>query len=156
MISVVLSLAAADTAVAQSAKAADDRYRMPPQALARLIDRQPTPSVSISPDNRWVLILDRPNLPDIAEMAQAELRLAGRRINPATNGPSRTRYLSGLRMMNVSTKKERRVTGLPRGARISWPMWSPDNRHIAFTVTNDSGIALFAADLASGKARQLT
>ena len=131
-------------------------YRMPAPILKRLIDRLPTPSVSASPDGRSLLIMEKPGLPGIAELARAELRLAGRRIDPATHGPSRIRPLSKLRIMALPGTAQRVVSGLPKGARIGRPEWSPDSRTIAFSVTGRRGIALFAADVATGRARRLT
>ena len=51
---------------------------------------------------------DRPSLPPVAELARRELRLAGLRIDPRTSGPSRARYLSGLRLVRVADGEERR------------------------------------------------
>src|SRR5690606_26982944 len=80
---------------------AGERYRMPPKAIASLIDAPQTPAVSLGPDNKTLVILDIPSHPPIAELAQPELRLAGLRINPRTSGPSRQRYYSGLALLDV-------------------------------------------------------
>ena len=69
---------------------------MPPQVLADMIDAPPTPWVAVSPGGDWLVLLERPGLPPIDEVAMPELRLAGLRINPRTNGPSRATYLEGL------------------------------------------------------------
>jgi hypothetical protein len=37
-------------------------YQMPPQVLADIIDAPPTPGVYLSPDNEWLLSLERPGL----------------------------------------------------------------------------------------------
>ena len=71
-------------------------YRMPPQVLADIIDAPQTPAVALSPDGAWLLVLNRPGYPSIAEVAQPELRLAGLRINPRSNGRSRQLPLDGL------------------------------------------------------------
>ena len=68
---------------------ASEGYMMPPKVIADLIDAPPTPFVSISPDNQWMMIQKWPGYPPLEEVAQPELRLAGLRINPRTNGPSR-------------------------------------------------------------------
>ena len=52
-----------------SAPAAGD-YQMPPKAIADLVDAPPTPGVMRDPNNRWMLILERPNLISIEELAQ--------------------------------------------------------------------------------------
>ena len=81
--------------------------------LAAMIDAPPTPGVDLSPDKQWLLLLERPGNPPISEVAQPELRLAGLRINPRANGPSRVRNLNGLVFQSLENGKEVRVTGLP-------------------------------------------
>ena len=68
---------------------------MPPKAIADIVDAPATPGVSISPDKKQILIMERSSLTSIEELSQPELRLAGLRINPATNGRSRSSYYTG-------------------------------------------------------------
>jgi len=97
-------------------------YQMPPQVLADIIDAPPTPGVYLSPDNEWLLFLERPGYPPISEVAQPELRLAGLRINPRSNGPSRARTLNGLTFQRLSNGKQVKVSvGRPTAnASVSW------------------------------------
>ena len=73
-------------------------YQTPPKPIADLIDAAPTPGLSISPNDEWLLLMERPSLPSIEEVSQKELRIAGLRINPVTNGPSRGRYFTKIKM----------------------------------------------------------
>lgn len=130
-------------------------YRMPPKAIADLVDAPPTPGVSISPNGEWMLLTDRYNLPSIAELAQPELRIAGLRINPRNNGPSRSRPTVKLTFKNINSLDEIEVDGLPDNARINTIRWSPDSKHIAFTISKEKNIELWVAETGSGKARQL-
>lgn len=57
-------------------------YQLPPDRLVRFVDALPAPSVSISNDGRWMLVMESPGLPSIAEVSRPELRLGGLRINP--------------------------------------------------------------------------
>ncbi len=131
-------------------------YQMPPKAIADLIDAAPTPGVSISPDASKMLLLDRPSLPSIEEVAQEELRLAGLRINPRTNGPSRSAYSKGLKIRYLQDGKEVPVTGLPENPKIENAAWSPDGSTVVFLNTLSNGIELWAINVASAKARKLT
>jgi len=131
-------------------------YQMPAQVLADMIDAAPTPGVAVSPDGQWLVLLERPGLPPISEVAMPELRLAGLRINPRTDGPSRGGYLDGLTFQRLQDGKQVPVTGLPDGARLSSVSWSPDGERIAFVVLADDKHSLWYADLGDGRARRVT
>ena len=134
----------------------DSSYHVPSAALKAVVDAPLTPTVSASPDKKFILLVERSSLPPVAELAQPELRIAGLRINPATSGPTREAYFTGLVLKRLPDGAETRVAGLPDGARIGNLSWSRDSRSLAFTVTSDHGIELWAADIASAKARRLT
>jgi len=130
------------------------RYKLPPQVVVDIIDAQATPLVRISPDKNWMLIQEQPDLPSIEELSQPELRIAGIRINPATNGPSRSRFYTSLKLKNISTGEETAIE-LPADVEIGNPDWSPDSKTIAFTVTREKSIELWIADVQSSKTKQL-
>ena len=133
-------------------------YRQPPSPIAAILDAPQTPAVFVSPDHNWLLLAERASLPSIAELSEPELRLAGLRINPRTGGQSREVTGTGLRLRAIAPAKnasrERRIE-TPPGARIGVPQWSQDSKRIAFTVTSDSTVTLWVADVASGAARRV-
>lgn len=133
-------------------------YQTPPKEIAAIVDAPGNPFVIPSPDGQTLLIVERPALPSIQEVAQPELKLAGLRINPRTNGPtqSRTAYYKKLLFKNLASMKEYPLTGLPAAARISDLDWSLDSGKLAFTVTRPDGIELWIAYSADGKAVKLT
>ncbi len=143
------------------------RYETPPKAIADLIDAPLTPAVSTSPDRAWMVLLEQPAYPPIDELSQPELRLAGLRINPRTNGRSREWAYKGLTFKRISDGDsvpstpasrgiERAVTGLPDDPRITGVRWSPDSNRIAFAMTRENGLELWIAEVDSGKAKKLT
>jgi len=134
---------------------AQDTYQMPPQGLARLVDAPTTPGVSLSPDQTHMLLLHQPSLPSIAEVAEPELRLAGIRINPRNNGPSRSGSYNGLTLKAIDGGAERPVASLPDGVRIRNVQWAPDGQHLAFTVDEAERIDLYVVDVAGTRARRL-
>ena len=111
---------------------ADLKYQLPPKAIVDLVDTRPTPVVDVSPKDKdgrqWLLIEEISGLPSIADLAQPELRLAGLRFNPKTNGPSRGRYITGLKLKMLTDGTEKTVTGLPPNPKIRFAAWSPDAR----------------------------
>jgi dipeptidyl aminopeptidase/acylaminoacyl peptidase len=138
--------------------AAQQGYRQPQAPIADILDAPQTPAVFVSPDRTWLLLAERASLPSIAELSEPELRLAGLRINPRTGGRSREMSGTGLRLRSIPSRgnapRERRIE-TPAGARIGFPLWSADSRRIAFTVTTDSAVRLWVAEVATGASRRL-
>jgi dipeptidyl aminopeptidase/acylaminoacyl peptidase len=134
----------------------DLTYQVPPKAIEDLVNAPQTPSVSINATGDWMILLERPGYPSIEELAQPELKLAGIRINPRTNGSSRAYSYNGLTFKSILENKESPVDGLPDNPRIENVSWSPDGQKIAFTNTVQNGIELWMADLATARAERLT
>jgi len=139
------------------------KYQEPAKALIDLVDTRPTPAVEVSPKDKngrhWLLIETISGLPPISDLAQPEVRLAGLRLNPRTNGPSRGRYFTALRLQALPDGVEKTVAGVPAGARIRFTAWSPDARHLYFVNAvddrNQAGLSLWIVDVAAAQAKQL-
>ena len=139
------------------------KYQEPPKAIVDLVDVRPTPSVEVSPGDglggRWLLIEAISGLPSIADLAQPELRLAGLRFNPKTNGPSRGRYVTALSLKDLTDGVERPVASVPAEAKIRFVGWAPDARHVFFVTVSDApsdaGLSLWIVDVASAQARRV-
>jgi dipeptidyl aminopeptidase/acylaminoacyl peptidase len=131
---------AAEQAQQSSASGSDDPdqlgYQMPPEEVAAIVDAPRTSGVSLSPDREWMLLLERSSLPGIVELAQPELRLAGIRINPRTNGRSRSSGAIGLRLVDMNDGSEHEISGLPDEVSAGNLSWSPDGQHFALANTN--------------------
>ncbi len=127
-------------------------YQLPSQAIVDLIDASPTPFLSLDPNRRCLVLMHRPSLPPIEEVGTEEVRLAGLRIDPVTNGPSRVPYSTGFTIRDIHTAEDREVTGLPTDARLGQIRFSPSGDHFAFTVRQNAGTTLWTVDVASAKA----
>ena len=134
---------------------ADDDYKMPPKAIVDIVDAPKIPNISISPNKKYVLFLGKPSLISIKELSQPELRLAGIRINPATNGRSRASTYNSIKLKNIKSGKEKKITGIPLNAAILQASWSPDENHIAIAVIVNEKISLYLAQTKSGRAKLL-
>ncbi|TDB61803.1 alpha/beta hydrolase family protein [Arundinibacter roseus] len=142
------------TALAQE----NNSYQLPPKPLADLVTATPTPTVSVNGKGDWMLLMQRNTATTtIAELSEPEYRLAGLRLNPATNGPSRAQYINQLSLRKVEGgAKDIPVTGLPVAPKLSYIRWSPDDSKIAFTHTTDSRLELYVLDVATATARKVS
>jgi dipeptidyl aminopeptidase/acylaminoacyl peptidase len=139
------------------------QYQKPPQAIVDLVDTRPTPNVEVSPRDstgaQWLLIESFSGLPTVADLAQPELRLAGLRFNPRTNGPSRGRYITSLMLQALPNGEAKPISGMPPDAKIRFPAWSPDARHVSFANASDNptdpGLSLWIVDVISAQARRI-
>lgn len=138
-----------------SAVTAQNTYLKPPAVVQRVLDAPRLPALYPSPDGKRLVLAAGEGLPSVADLAQPMLRLAGLRLNPQTNGRFTFRESASLLIRDVATGAEHPVT-TPEGASLHVLDWSPDGSQVAFTVTTDSGIALWLADGATGAARALT
>src|SRR5690625_6814395 len=135
---------------------AQSGYMTPSQELVNLVDGARNPQVSVSPDRSVLLLQDRPSLPAIEEIAQPELRLAGIRINPNTNGSSRPGYVTGFTLRDLETGSDTEITGNPEGSRMTQLTWAPDGSYFAFLMITENGLGLWLADVVRESARQLS
>jgi dipeptidyl aminopeptidase/acylaminoacyl peptidase len=98
--------------------------------------------------------MDRLANPPIADLAQPMLRLAGLRINPATNGRHHPPRFIGLHIVNVADGKQQNIQ-VPPNAYLSVPEWSPDGEHFVFANTTSGGIELWVGDGATANVHRI-
>lgn len=135
---------------------AQTTYQTPPQSIADLFNAPPTPSVSFNKDGSMMMILERSDAPSIEDLAQPELRIGGIRINPATSGPSRSGSFFNVKIKNTRSGEEIQIAGLPQNPKMSGFSLSADEKYLAFTNTEASGISLWVVDMSSYQAKKLT
>lgn len=128
-------------------------WQVPPEPIASLVLAPPAPDVSLSPDRRWLLLVQRDALPDLADLARPHLKLAGLRVDPRTRGPQLAGRALGFTLQSVADGSQR-VLPVPEG-RLGTPVWAADGSAFAFTRTTDDAIELWLADVTTGAVRQL-
>lgn len=121
-------------------------YQMPAPGLVDLVDAPRPPEVSIGPNRRWILVMEPRRLPSIADLSPPEVLLAGYRIDPTTNGPSRPGGFSRLTFQTLADTVRHPVTPLPPGVLIDHLQWSPDGLYAAFTVNDGKTIELWVTE----------
>ncbi len=129
-------------------------YQKAPQPIPEILSAPPTPLAVVSPNADMMLLGDRLTYPPIADLAQPMLRLAGVRINPATNGRHHPPRIVGLHLVSIADGKQRNVE-LPRNAYVGGVQWSPDGQRFAFTNTTENGIELWVGQTATASAHSI-
>lgn len=131
------------------------KYQLPPDEIVKIVDALATPAVSVSPDKALMLLIERPPLITIRELSAEELRLAGLRIDPSTNGPSRQTFNKGYRLMDIKGTNIREISGMPSDPALGYPIWAPDGKKFAFTNTLPNSIELWVIDVTLLKAEKI-
>src|ERR1700744_5866466 len=131
---------------AQEQKAVLHGYQKAPQPISDILSSRPTPLVEVSPNGKWLLAADRLANPPISDLAQPMLRLAGLRINPATNGRHHPSRFVSLRLYYTQGNEHADVK-VPKDAYLSLPEWSQDSQHFAFTNATANGIELWVGQI---------
>jgi dipeptidyl aminopeptidase/acylaminoacyl peptidase len=134
----------AQTSLAQSG------YKKPPKEVLDILNAPVTPVASLSPTRDNLLLSTANRYPPLADLAQPMLRLAGRRINPASNSPHRAPYSVALTLKRIADASEVKID-LPTGAKISGVEWSDDGKHFAFLNTTANRVEAWVGDAATGK-----
>jgi len=105
-----------------SALADATRYRRPPPAIETALNAPPVPTVFVGPRHRVLAILTPLRYPPVADLARPMLRLAGLRIDPATNGIHHARAFTSLAFERIADGRTVRIALPP--ARTSPPCGS--------------------------------
>lgn len=130
-------------------------YKTPPKEIYDLVMAKPTPGVSFDSKGQWMLILERSSMPNVEEIAQPELRIAGLRINPNNFAPSRSTHSVNIILKNIKTGAEFPVAALPANIKAGNVQWSPNEDKVAFTNTHNAGVDLYTIDIKTKKASKI-
>ena len=131
-------------------------YQEPPAEILKLADAPLAPRVQMTATGEFMVLMYRSPYKSIGELSEKELRLAGLRINPATNIGSRTNYYYDLHVQRPGEGDATPVSGLPEGPRLANFAFSPDQKKLALTHTSGEGVELWLVDLPQAIARKLT
>ena len=107
-------------------------YQLPPKEIVDLIDAPLSPQVQFGPSEDRAVLMQRNFLTSLEELSETELRLAGLRIKPDLDGPSRRSPVNKLRILQVETGEVREISGLPEKLRMIYWQWSPSGDHGSF------------------------
>ncbi|MCC7196073.1 MAG: S9 family peptidase [Gemmatimonadaceae bacterium] len=136
-----------------------ETYVKPPENIVRMV-MAPRVDISFSnpsPDRSWFIRMSGPTRGDIKAYGKGHIYLGGLEVDTLAN---RVRELTqstviALTLVNPRTGAQKAIEA-PRGATLSSPAWSPDGKQVAFVANFNAGSYPFIADVATGKAVQVT
>ena len=131
-------------------------YQTPHKDILELADAPLPPAIRMNEEGTTAILLYRRPYKSIDELSEKEMRLAGLRINPVTNIGSRTRYYFDMKVLDVDSQKESSVMGLPNNPKMANHRWSHDQSKMAFTITEEKGVALWVLDIKEKKIFKIT
>ena len=137
--------------IPQSMSQEPTRYMEPPQELLEIIDAPLSPSLLVNPTGTHALLAYPQEMPDISQLAQPELRLAGTRINPKNYGESSPGFWGSLRIQKIDSQQSYPITGLPQDGNIRLTRWSPNGERLAIVIYKEETIELWVANTQNGK-----
>jgi hypothetical protein len=142
------------TLVTANISFAQQGYKKPPKEVLDILNAPVTPNMSVSTTRDNAILLTGLRNPPLADLAQPMLRLAGRRINPASNSPHRFQYSVALALKHIADGSEVKID-LPPGAKITGVEWSDDGKYFAFTNTAENRVELWVGDSTTGKVHNI-
>ena len=131
-------------------------YQQPNGDILALADARPAPAIRMKHDASKAVLLFRNGYKSIEELSEPEMKLAGIRVNPITNGPSRAAYYVDIQVLDVASGQSQPVLGLPKHPKLSNFVWSNQQDKMAFTQTSEKGMELWLLDVESRQCRRLS
>jgi dipeptidyl aminopeptidase/acylaminoacyl peptidase len=124
-------------------------YHKPPQAIEDVI-KAPSPYVSsVSPTHDRLLLYTPIRFPDISDLAQPMLRIAGLRIDPANNGTHVPQRFVHWQLVDLASGAAQPLA-IPDSVYAGAPIWSPDGRRFVFPNYSRKAVELWMGDAHSG------
>jgi len=113
--------------------------------------------VRISPDRRFLGLLDRQPLPPIADLAVPMVRVAGVRIDPSLHAPAREYAWRGLQFQAIDPKGKAKPIPVDLGPnpKIHTLAYSVEGTRYLVTLARPEGLELWVGDTGSPTVRRL-
>ena len=124
-------------------------YQLPPKVIADLLLAPPTPSISVSGNAKYMLVMERNSYPTVEELGQPELKIAGIRINPLNASLTRQTYINQFSVKQVGADKILVIKGLPTNLSALSPTWNPAENKIAFFNVLPNSVDVYVIDITS-------
>ena len=143
------------SSILTSNSSAQDAYQKPSKAILDVMNAPAPPVALPSPNGADLLLAEPVRYPSIAELARPMFRLAGVRIDPASNGQHNPPRFRHLVLLSVSDGHSRPIA-FADGNGFDRPEWAPDSKHFYLTVQSSHSVQLWLGNVADGTIRQLS
>lgn len=117
-------------------------YQLPPPEVVALVDARPDEAAFLSPDCRWMLMVEGSPHPSIRDLARPIKKLAGLRFDPVTRSYFSTDYYTNLRIRALEDEQEISIP-LPPSCRIARASWSHRCDSVALSLETEHGRELW-------------
>ena len=135
---------------------AEARFQVPDDKILSLADYTPSPNLLFNHEATIYVSLYRSLYKRIEDLAEAELRLAGLRVNPKTHNLSRETYFNDAGITHISTGLTQMVNGLPYEGKMSRFVWNHSQTKMSFINTSIVGTELWVIDIDTCVANRIT
>lgn len=129
-------------------------YQKPSPAITAVMETPRTPAIDVNPTGDYALVVERERYRSISDLAAPMIPLAGIRINPNNDGPSRPLPISSLKLLRISDGSTRSIGLVPGGKAIATE-WSPDGKRFAVLFAFPDRVQVAVADATGGRLRLL-
>jgi dipeptidyl aminopeptidase/acylaminoacyl peptidase len=127
-------------------------WKSPPEDLLEVLHAPQLPRVWTAPTGEYLFLADPVLYPPLAELAAPMHKLAGMRVNPATNGHHGQHGGTSPRLVRVEDGTTTQLD-LPADAEVLGVNWSADGERFALTVGFADHIGLWVGSVDGGVTR---
>jgi dipeptidyl aminopeptidase/acylaminoacyl peptidase len=121
-------------------------WHSPPEDLLEVLYAPQLPWIWTAPTGEYMLLADPVLYPPLAELAAPMHKLAGMRVNPATNGYHGVHGGTSPRLVRVEGGAITRLA-LPADAEVLGVEWAADGRRLALIVMHPDHIGLWVGSV---------
>jgi dipeptidyl aminopeptidase/acylaminoacyl peptidase len=146
VLTVVPFILAASTGASNDSLQSANNWQSPPEDLLEMLHAPQLPWVWTAPTGEYLLLADPILYPPLAELAAPMHKLAGMRVNPATNSHHGQHGGTSPRLVRV---KDGATTplDLPPDAEVHEVEWTVDGKRFALTVGHSDHIGLWVGSV---------
>lgn len=136
----------------------EERYRLPPKSMLDILDTPPPPVARISPDRRWLAVVER-DLEEttVAELAEPLLMLAGQRFKPNPTTRIEKVGITRVTLRRLEGGLERTLLPQPgeRLGELVWVRRSASGGELGYVAISDTRMEVHLFDANTGLDRRV-